>query len=61
MKNQKLVYRVSDLCDLLDIGKNSAYRLVHSEDFPKIIVGKKILIPKKAFEEWLDNNSSIIV
>ena len=48
-----LCYDVKSLGSVLPIGKNNLYNLIHSEGFPKIIVGKRILIPKTALEEWL--------
>lgn len=53
----KSVYTVAEIAEQLNIGKNLAYELVHRKDFPKIIIGnRKILIPVKAFERWLEAN-----
>jgi excisionase family DNA binding protein len=49
-----LVYKVSDIMQLLGIGNQKAYQLVHREDFPKIVLEKRILIPKEAFHKWLE-------
>ena len=48
------VYRPEDLCPLLGIGRSTAYELVNRRDFPTIRVGRKILIPRDAFEKWLE-------
>ena len=32
-----------------------AYDIVNREDFPKIRYGRKIIIPREAFERWLAN------
>ena len=53
MNSDKLCYDMKSLQEVMPIGKNNLYNLVHSEGFPKIIVGRRILIPKKAFEQWL--------
>lgn len=55
MGNNKFILNVSELAKYLGIGKNSAYTLVHTKGFPKIRVGRKILIPIKPLEKWLDN------
>ncbi len=52
-----LCYDMKSLHEVLPIGKNNLYALVHSKGFPKITVGKRIIIPKKAFEEWLSESS----
>lgn len=58
--NDTLVYTVNELAKVLNIGMNSAYYLVNSKDFPKITVGRKILVPKKALEEWINTNSKAL-
>ena len=50
----KLVYSVREMAQLLNIGMNSAYCIANREDFPKIRFSRKILIPKKALEEWVE-------
>jgi excisionase family DNA binding protein len=53
----KLVYSVKETAQVLNIGMNAAYNLVNSKSFPKITLGRKILVPKKALEQWLDTHS----
>ena len=52
-KENNVCYDVNDLYNILPLGRNQVYALVKSKDFPKIQVGKKFLIPKKLFDEWL--------
>ncbi|WP_080831896.1 DUF5348 domain-containing protein [Cohnella massiliensis] len=46
-------YTVSDLYRLLPLGKNAIYKLVNQEDFPKIKFGRKVIIPRDWFDEWV--------
>ena len=55
--DQSLCYDMKTLQEVIPIGKNNLYNLVHSEGFPKITVGKRIIIPKKALEEWLQTTA----
>ncbi len=55
--NEALCYNIKTLQEIIPIGKNNLYNLVHSEGFPKITVGKRIIIPKKALEEWLQKTA----
>ena len=55
---EKIVYNVSEIKVMLGVSKKIAYELIHSKGFPKINVGKRILIPKEAFNEWLKEKSS---
>ena len=48
-------YDMQTLYQLLPIGWNKLYELVNSRGFPKFVVGRRILIPKKQFEEWLES------
>lgn len=57
--NDTLVYTVNELAKVLNIGMNSAYCLVNSKDFPKLTVGRKILVPKKSLENWLESSAAI--
>jgi excisionase family DNA binding protein len=54
----KAVYAVSDIQQLLGIGKNQAYALVKSEQFPVRKVGATYLIPKAGFDKWLNGDIS---
>lgn len=58
MSNTKhaLCYTVKDLFELIPIGRNSIYRLVNRDDFPKIRIGRKILIPENKLKEYLEKN-----
>jgi len=57
-KNEnKLVYTVADLQNILPLGKNSLYKLIQRNDFPKIRCGRKILIPIESFTKWLLENA----
>ena len=42
----KAVYTVCEIRELLGIGKNQAYKLCKSQEFPIRSVGNTILIPK---------------
>lgn len=50
---------VSDISRTLGIGKQNVYDLCHSENFPAVKIGKRIIIPKLAFVEWLKKLKSM--
>ena len=54
---KKCVYTVDEIRMMLGIGKNEAYRLTHSKDFPAIRIGNRTVIPKEAFHQWLNGSS----
>ncbi|NCD03856.1 MAG: DNA-binding protein [Clostridia bacterium] len=53
---EKRTYTVSEIQEILNIGRNSAYELVKTASFKSIMVGRVIRISKKSFDEWLDAN-----
>lgn len=44
---------VKDVMALLKIGRDQAYALFNSKAFPSFRIGKKMLITKDAFNDWL--------
>lgn len=57
MLDNNLCYDMKTLKEIIPLGKNKLYELVRSEGFPKIVIGRKIIIPKAALEEWLKTTS----
>ena len=52
--NEKLTLSVEEAGKLLGVSRQVAYRLIHRPDFPTIQIGRRVLIPKKQLEEWMD-------
>ncbi len=46
-----------DISSILGISKGSAYTLMHSHDFPTIQVGRKLIVAKSKFIEWVNKTS----
>lgn len=45
--------QTKDLCKLLGVSKNTAYKIVRQVGFPKIKIGKKFFIPKDELYNYL--------
>ena len=54
------VLNVSDVQELLGIGRKQAYELVHSGEFHVIRVGKRIKISKYALISWIEGGDSYV-
>jgi predicted DNA-binding transcriptional regulator AlpA len=52
------VFNVDVLQDIMGISRALAYDLVNQDDFPKVRVKKRILIPKDPFVQWLDKQTA---
>ncbi len=53
----KEAYSVKEVAQVLGINENAAYNLAQKEDFPTIKIGKRILVPKEPFRDWLTEKS----
>ena len=51
---------VKEVAAVLGISRAGAYELVHSASFPKVKIGKRILVPKDKFIEWLDAQVEVV-
>lgn len=51
---------LKDVQDILQIGTNSAYSLLHSHAFPVIRIGRSYRIPAEPFYDWLNNSNAVI-
>ena len=47
------VLAVKELCEILGIGKNTAYRLLQSGEIPSVRIGNQYKIPKRYLKEYL--------
>ena len=43
---------------VLGISRAGAYELVHSEGFPTLKIGSRIVVPKDRLREWIDANTT---
>jgi predicted DNA-binding transcriptional regulator AlpA len=48
------IMNVSDIQQLLGIGRKQAYELVHSGRFHVITIGKRIKVSKKVLTSWIE-------
>ncbi|SHR09980.1 Helix-turn-helix domain [Mycobacteroides abscessus subsp. abscessus] len=51
------VLEVKDIQEFLGIGRSQAYKLVKSDSFHIVTVGKRILIPKNSFQCWFEGRT----
>ena len=53
-ENLPAVLNANQLATALGISRAGAYELVHSEDFPTLKIGSRIVVPKEKFCRWVD-------
>ena len=52
-----LFLNVNDLSKALGIAPSSCYELMHEKDFPSIRIGKRLVVQREKFIEWVDEQS----
>lgn len=53
-----LMLNVVQVAAVLGISRAGAYELVHSEGFPALKIGSRIVVPKGRLREWIDANTA---
>jgi len=48
--------RAEDVAQVLNISRAGAYQLMHAEGFPTIRIGKRLIVPKDKFLQWMEDN-----
>ena len=59
MENNKLVYSIQEVADLLGISKSYAYELARKGIFPVLELGTKRVIPKEKFNKWVNGEKEL--
>ena len=49
-----LMLTVPDVSQVLGISLAGTYELVHSDGFPVLKIGSRIVVPKEKFIEWIN-------
>ena len=53
-----LMLNVVQVAAVLGISRAGAYELVHSEGFPTMKIGSRIVVLKDKLREWIDANTA---
>ena len=56
-----LTMNARDIAGYLNISLSCAYQVMNSRDFPVLKIGKRRIVTKEHFLEWLQNASGEIV
>ena len=54
----KITYTVTEAAELLGISRSSAYECVRRGEIPSLTLGRRVVIPYRAFEALLDRTRS---
>ena len=51
---QKVTYTVIEVAELLGISRTSAYECVRRGEIPSLTLGRRVVIPRRAFDAMLE-------
>ena len=54
-----LMLSVPEVAQVLGISRAGAYELVRSDNFPKIRIGNRIVVPRDKFIQWIDAQTEV--
>jgi len=49
-----LALNANDIAAVLGISRANAYTLMRAKGFPTIFIGKRMIVPRDKFIEWMD-------
>ena len=55
--NPRLTLTVEEAAKMLGVSRIKGYELAHSEGFPAMRLGRKLLIPRDRFLAWIDEQA----
>ncbi|MBE0448813.1 MAG: helix-turn-helix domain-containing protein [Actinobacteria bacterium] len=53
-----VMLKVEEVAEVLGISRVLAFNMVKAEDFPAVRIGRRIVIPRDKFLDWLDRKAS---
>ncbi len=53
MQEERVMIGVTEIMQMMGIGRNRAYEIIKQKEFPSIKVGRRYLVHKEVFEKWL--------
>ena len=49
-----LMMNIADVATVLGIYRAGAYKLAHDSSFPAFQIGRRVIVPRENFNNWLD-------
>ncbi len=59
LDNLPAMLTISQVALALNISRTSAYELAHCKNFPAMLIGSRIIVPKDRLMVWIDNKLSL--
>jgi len=59
--NLPTMLNVNDVADILDLSKTKVYELMNSNEFPTLRIGKRMMVSKEQFVNWINRKSGEMI
>lgn len=53
-----LMLSITQVASVLNISRTSAYELAHGKNFPAMLIGSRIIVPRDRLVAWIDDKLS---
>lgn len=53
------ILRIDEMCEILNIGKNTAYKLLNTKEIKAFQIGRMWKIPKSSIQEYILRKSDL--
>lgn len=50
-----LMLSITQVASVLNISRTSAYELAHGKNFPAVLIGSRIIVPRDRLVAWIDD------
>ena len=57
LEEMPMILSAGDLGAFLGLSRGKVYELLNSRDFPTLRIGKRMMVPKDKFLNWIDQNT----
>ncbi len=54
-----LMLHCEDIAELFGVSQQNAYCLMHADDFPCLMIGKRMIVYRDAFIAWIETKSGL--
>lgn len=59
IEDMPIMLTITQVASALNISRTSAYELAHCKNFPAMLIGSRIIVPKDRLMVWIDNKLSL--
>ena len=50
-----LMLSITQVASVLNISRTSAYELAHGKNFPAVLIGSRLIVPRDRLVAWIDD------